>query len=588
MVLCYEQAMPTPGPSPDADDADPSNDAGLAELIERLSTSKDERWRILVEHVPGVLYIDLPQNDFETLYVSPQVFSILGLTPEQWANDPQDAWIAHLHPDDRDGVLAAYERFLASSDADDLADYRMIRPDGSVVWIRDRARVFRDRAGKAVLEHGLMVDVTELKDSQALVSAQAERLLRAEAIGRSFTDVVLQERGLDGILQLLAGLTRNPVVLEDTAHRPVSHATHDASINDVLAHWEEHSRLGHPDAAPLVVRSGSASPQCVWVTVPWHDEAWARLHLLEVERTADEIDRVALDRASAALGIVLLAEREANALVERARGGLLFDILGGRLGDPDEILRRAGALGIDLSAGPLLAIAAEPLPGEGTETGRDADRAAHRARTALVRAVRTAAAAMSAPLLLASGGERVLALLVVGGTRPFETAPTRASSLIQDDEALVGIEIVIGAGWASDLAHARPALREASEAADAGARRRSPGLIRSGDLGVDRLLLNLDGPALAAFVEAELAPILDRDARGGTPLLETLTALLAVGGRKSEAARVLHIGRRTLYQRLARVEALLGKDLDQQDVRIGLEVAIRALEILRGESPRKA
>src|SRR3972149_10558577 len=118
------------------------------------------RSRSLVEQAPAVVYAD----DGElTTYVSPQIHEILGVTPEGYIADP-DMWMEMVHPDDRQMVRSQSEAFLRG-EGGDLSDYRMVRPDGRVVWIRDRAFAFRDQGGKVLWEHGLLLDVTPLKEA---------------------------------------------------------------------------------------------------------------------------------------------------------------------------------------------------------------------------------------------------------------------------------------------------------------------------------------------------------------------------------------------------------------------------------------
>ncbi len=105
----------------------------------------------------------------------------------------------------------------------------------------------------------------------------------------------------------------------------------------------------------------AVDPPCLWVTIRVRDEVWGRLHLLQLERTADQIDSVAIDRAAAALGITLLSQREAAVLAEQAGTGLLFDVMRGRITGEKEVRGRAKALGVDLGLGPLLALVVEPL-----------------------------------------------------------------------------------------------------------------------------------------------------------------------------------------------------------------------------------
>jgi purine catabolism regulator len=95
------------------------------------------------------------------------------------------------------------------------------------------------------------------------------------------------------------------------------------------------------------------------------------------------------------------------------------------------------------------------------------------------------------------------------------------------------------------------------------------------------LLRLAEGPSLAQFVESELGPLMDRDLTTAVPLLPTLTSYLDNSGNKVVTARALNIGRRSLYYRLDRIGLLLGRDLDDTDVRLRLSLALRGLTLLR-------
>ena len=95
--------------------------------------------------------------------------------------------------------------------------------------------------------------------------------------------------------------------------------------------------------------------------------------------------------------------------------------------------------------------------------------------------------------------------------------------------------------------------------------------------GVADLLHDLrDTPELDAFVDEQLGPLLSDASPRTRALLETLEAYLAAGGRKAEAARALHLERQSLYLRLRRIEEALGVSLDDEDVVLGLHLAVRA------------
>jgi PAS domain S-box-containing protein len=147
--------------------------AALAALRE-----SDERYRMLVERLPGIVYIDEPGA--QGRYISPQVEKLLGYSAEEWLEDPAQ-WEAALHPDDRERAvmeLAAGER----SGKRFTSEYRLQARDGSIVWIRDEATPTYDAQGK-LLVHGVMFDVTRERQIEAELAAEvAERAEVATAL----------------------------------------------------------------------------------------------------------------------------------------------------------------------------------------------------------------------------------------------------------------------------------------------------------------------------------------------------------------------------------------------------------------------
>jgi diguanylate cyclase (GGDEF)-like protein/PAS domain S-box-containing protein len=128
----------------------------------------EARYRSLVEQIPAVVYAD---DGEVTTYVNPQIETILGVSAEAYRDDP-GMWLRMVHPDDRSCVEAESEAFLKGAGGD-LGDYRMVRPDGGVVWVRDRAYAHRDEDGHVLWEHGILFDVTELKEAEARIAHMA-------------------------------------------------------------------------------------------------------------------------------------------------------------------------------------------------------------------------------------------------------------------------------------------------------------------------------------------------------------------------------------------------------------------------------
>ena len=138
------------------------------ETTEALRESED-KFRTLVEQIPGTTYIAVIDETSSTIYNSPQIEPMLGFSADEFLADPA-LWMKQLHPEDRERVLALVGKSGATG-SDFKSEYRMIAHDGRTVWIRDDARVVRDKQGQSQL-HGIMFDITERKraDERLIVS----------------------------------------------------------------------------------------------------------------------------------------------------------------------------------------------------------------------------------------------------------------------------------------------------------------------------------------------------------------------------------------------------------------------------------
>jgi PAS domain S-box-containing protein len=134
--------------------------------VERELLAAQERYRLLVEHLPGVAYVwDLEAKGDEPVYVSPQIETILGYTREEWAR--ADFWRTRVHPDDRDEVFRA-TRSSAETGAPFSMEFRYLAKDGSVVWVLEQALLLeRDDDGRPLVFHGVMLDITDRKEAEA-------------------------------------------------------------------------------------------------------------------------------------------------------------------------------------------------------------------------------------------------------------------------------------------------------------------------------------------------------------------------------------------------------------------------------------
>jgi PAS domain S-box-containing protein len=104
---------------------------------------------------------------------SDEQFRIFGHEPGRFAVK-FDMFLAALHPDDHDRVLAAINAALLGTHPYDL-EYRIVRPNGEIRSIHARGDVQRDEAGRPIRMAGTVLDITERKQVEDALRASEER-----------------------------------------------------------------------------------------------------------------------------------------------------------------------------------------------------------------------------------------------------------------------------------------------------------------------------------------------------------------------------------------------------------------------------
>ncbi|MGC9503923.1 PAS domain S-box protein [Baaleninema sp.] len=115
----------------------------------------EAKFRQLAETIDDVFSIVSPGFE-KLLYVSPAYERLWGTGYPQ----TQEAWQASIHPSDRDRVLAAFQSFDGGT-LDE--EYRIVRSDGQLRWIRDRAFPVRDDTGQLERIVSVAEDITQRK-----------------------------------------------------------------------------------------------------------------------------------------------------------------------------------------------------------------------------------------------------------------------------------------------------------------------------------------------------------------------------------------------------------------------------------------
>jgi PAS domain S-box-containing protein len=177
-----------------------ANDVTDRQIAERARQESESRFRQLAESIPQVFWLTDPDKN-TILYVSPAYVSIWGRPIESLVADAR-AWLDAIHPDDRARVQRAMWLKQAAGTYDE--EYRIVRPDGVVRTIHDRAFPVRNEQGAVVRIAGLATDITDRKELQE----QFFRAQRLEAIGTLASGVAHDLNNILAPVLMAAGLLK--------------------------------------------------------------------------------------------------------------------------------------------------------------------------------------------------------------------------------------------------------------------------------------------------------------------------------------------------------------------------------------------
>ncbi len=157
--------------------------------MEALSES-EERFRQMAETISDVFWMGDTQP-LAVTYVNPAFEDLWGVPAETLYRNPL-VRLAHVHPDDRGHIEAAWDRFVRGMDSERFSeDYRIVRPDGQVRWIHDSGVRIRGQRGRRDRLAGIAQDITARKRAE-------ESLLREKRLFERGPVVAFRWRAADG------------------------------------------------------------------------------------------------------------------------------------------------------------------------------------------------------------------------------------------------------------------------------------------------------------------------------------------------------------------------------------------------------
>jgi len=181
------------------------------EESQKTSLKADSQKRELSERLehylaasPTVTYaLKVEDKTTRTIWVSENIERILDYTLEE-ALKP-GWWAEHLHPKDREKALASLPLLFEKGSL--IHEYRFLRKDGSVLFVRDELRLASSHKGDEQEIVGSWTDITELKEAENILVKQKEMLEKLNELSRLLGEDLTLEQSLERGMQILLSLS---------------------------------------------------------------------------------------------------------------------------------------------------------------------------------------------------------------------------------------------------------------------------------------------------------------------------------------------------------------------------------------------
>ncbi len=123
----------------------------------------EERFRQVILSISDHIYVTeiTAEGRFVNHYLSPHAETLTGYPQKKFMAD-WDFWPSVIHPDDRTAAAAQAARLVEGQNSE--VEYRLVRADGDIIWVRDSARVRSEGAAKLI--YGVVSDITTRKQAE--------------------------------------------------------------------------------------------------------------------------------------------------------------------------------------------------------------------------------------------------------------------------------------------------------------------------------------------------------------------------------------------------------------------------------------
>ncbi|NJL21455.1 MAG: PAS domain-containing protein [Leptolyngbyaceae cyanobacterium SM1_3_5] len=206
-------------------------------IAEQSLRQSEERYRTLVDNLPGAVYRCANDRDWTASYLSDRIFEITGYLPSDLMPPSARAFSSIVHPDDASAVWKKAQQAIAI-DGIHQDEYRIIHASGEIRWILDREQICCAPDGTILWIDGILLDITVAKHLEAGRKRAEEQL-------RDLSDrlSLALKSGAIGVWEW--DIATGSLIWDDRTCE--LHGVDQSAFTGVCQDWNQHV---HPDDCP--------------------------------------------------------------------------------------------------------------------------------------------------------------------------------------------------------------------------------------------------------------------------------------------------------------------------------------------------
>jgi len=190
--------------------------------LEKQLRRSEQRFGRFISSLSDHIYVTRINNqgDHKNLYISPNVETLTGYPSRMFEEDWRFWSTKLIHPEDRSIATAQLETLIKGQSHE--VEYRLVRANGQIIWVRDGARVEKKTTDQGVIIYGVVSDITQRKNAEAVLQQQARRLQvlheTDQAISLADTPETITQAVLHNILHLVPCQIASVILLHEIEH----------------------------------------------------------------------------------------------------------------------------------------------------------------------------------------------------------------------------------------------------------------------------------------------------------------------------------------------------------------------------------